>query len=80
MGTSARSITIQIPIDEAYTRKKSDVLSFIPIIITDNGTALPLEYHGSAHIHSFTRANGIMEIPLGINEIKKGEIVRVRPL
>jgi len=41
---------------------------------------LPIEYHGSAHIFSYTLAQGIMEVPVGVSEIKKGEWVYVRPL
>lgn len=80
MGNSSKPIFLQIPIHETYTRKKSDVLSFIPVSINDQGNALPLEYHGSAHIHSYTIAKGILEMPVGISEFKKGDIVRVRPL
>ena len=39
-----------------------------------------MEYHGSAHIHAYTQAQGIMEVPVGVSEIKKGELVHVRPL
>ena len=35
--------------------------------------------HGSAHIASLTEAQGILSIAVGITELKKGEIVDVRP-
>jgi len=41
---------------------------------------VPVEYHGSAHIHAYTQADGIMEIPVGVSEIRKGEKVHVRPV
>ena len=37
-------------------------------------------YHGSAHIHAYHQAFGFINIPAGKTEIKKGEIVHVRPL
>jgi len=80
MGSNQQPIILNLPIDEDYSRKKTDQLFFIPVNFSATGTVVPLEYHGSAHIHSFTKAVGIMEIPVGISEIKKGELVRVRPL
>lgn len=80
MGQAPNHLTLHIPLDESYKRKKDDVLAFVPVQITDNGSAKSLEYHGSAHIHAYVNAHGIMEIPIGISEYKKGDIVRVRPL
>jgi molybdopterin molybdotransferase len=80
MGVDLRSSIIHVPIGESYVRKKDDILSFVPVYLDDKGYALPLEYHGSAHINSYSGANGIMEIPIGIKEIKQGEIIHVRPL
>ena len=71
---------LYMPVAENYTRKKQDTLLFIPVSFTSQGTVIPLEYHGSAHIHAYTGAQGIMEVPSGIAEIKKGELVYVRPL
>jgi len=77
---SDNAIIQKIPIAENYFRKKADVVSFIPAILTDNHMAMPIEYHGSAHIHSYCKAQVIIEIPKGIHEIKKGELVNVRPI
>ena len=71
---------LHLPLEEDYVRKKGDQLIFLPVALTKQGTILPLEYHGSAHIHAYVNAQGIMEIPKGILVIKKGEIVCVRPL
>jgi molybdopterin molybdotransferase len=80
MGNSVHAPFFYSPLEEGIVRKKTDELNFTPVIFTANGTVQPVEYHGSAHIHSFTKAQGIMEIPLGIAELKKGEIVCVRPI
>jgi molybdopterin molybdotransferase len=71
---------LYLPLEEDYVRKKGNQMIFVPVTFTKNGTALPLEYHGSAHIHAYVNAQGIMEIPNGISIIKKGEIARVRPV
>ena len=80
MGKTADEPFLHLPIEEDYLRKKGDQLVFVPVSLTKQGTALPLEYHGSAHIHAYSFSQGIMEIPKGISFIKKGEPVCVRPL
>jgi len=80
MGKTADEPFLHLPIEEDYLRKKGDQLVFVPVSLTKQGTALPLEYHGSADIHAYSFAQGIMEIPKGISFIKKGEPVCVRPL
>jgi len=80
MGKTAEEAFLHLPIEEDYLRKKGDQLVFVPVSLTNQGTVLPLEYHGSAHIHAYSFAQGIMEIPEGISLIKKGETVCVRPL
>lgn len=80
MGNTAQPVQLYLPLEESYLRKKPDTLLFIPVSFTSSGTVLPIEYHGSAHIFSYTQAQGIMEVPVGVSEIKKGEWVHVRPL
>ena len=80
MGKTAEEAFLHLPIEEDYLRKKGDQLVFVPVSLTNQGTVLPLEYHGSAHIHAYSFAQGIMEVPKGISLIKKGETVCVRPL
>jgi molybdopterin molybdotransferase len=79
-GLSAEKPDFLVPIDSDFERKKSDLLIFIPVTLTPGGTVAPLEYHGSAHINSYTLAHGIMSVPKGINHIQKGSLVHVRPL
>jgi molybdopterin molybdotransferase len=69
---------IRLPLGFDYTRKRTDRKAFIPVVLLSNGTLGPVEYHGSAHIHSYIAADGIISIEIGINEIKKGVLVDVR--
>ncbi len=78
MGSMAQPAVLHVPLAESYSRRNQDMLFLIPVSLTGDGTALPLEYHGSAHIHAYSAANGIMEVPAGVKEIKKGELVHVR--
>lgn len=63
-----------------YSRKQADRLEFLPVRMTANGIIETLPYNGSAHIHALSHANAIIEIPLGIKRIEKGDLVHVRPL
>jgi molybdopterin molybdotransferase len=80
MGCTRRTVAFKLPLATDYFRKKADNLLFVPVSFTADGAVQPVEYHGSAHIHAYTMADGILEIPVGQNEIKKGELVHVRPL
>ena len=80
MGKTEVESVLHLPLEEDYIRKKGDQLLFVPAIITKHGTVWPVEYHGSAHIHAYVRAKAIVEIRHGILAMKKGELVRVRPI
>lgn len=80
MGHIATDMKLYLPLGVEYSRKKSDQLFFVPATFSAHGSVVPLEYHGSAHIHAYTMAHGIMEIPAGVLKLKKGDLVCVRPL
>lgn len=63
-----------------YKRKRSERLAFVPVKVNKDGEAIPVIYHGSAHINALPDATGLMTVPLGITEIKKGEKVDVRSI
>jgi len=77
-GASTQQNEIQIPIGMDYIRKKTARKAFFPVCFTKEGTAMPVEYHGSAHIHSYIHANGIATIPIGEKELLKGTLLNVR--
>lgn len=64
----------------SYSRRRTDRLKFIPAYLEPDNLATPVEYHGSAHIEALGRANCLMDIPIGVAELKKGERVHVRLL
>ena len=39
-----------------------------------------MDYHGSAHINSLTEADGMISVPIGKTELKKGDLVDVRQI
>jgi molybdopterin molybdotransferase len=79
-GVTVMPETRQAFMDSEYVRKKADVLSFIPGKLSGQQHVEVLEYHGSAHIHAYRKANCIIEIPKDVLQIKKGDQVNVRPI
>lgn len=79
MGHSYEPALIRMPMGEDYSRKKSSRKSFIPIRV-QNAKVWPIDYHGSAHINALSDAFGIISIPVGVTELKEGELVDVRQL
>jgi molybdopterin molybdotransferase len=71
---------IRVALESGYSRKNADRLTWVPVKFTENGGVDPVEYHGSAHILSLCSADGFITIPIGVTEIKKGELVDVRQI
>ncbi|MCD6659071.1 MAG: molybdopterin molybdotransferase MoeA [Lentimicrobium sp.] len=80
MGYEYHPQIVRLPLARDFSRKKGSRKSFIPVRITPEGKIQPLEYHGSAHIHSYEGADGIMAVELGETFIAEGELRDVRQL
>ncbi|MBK6345755.1 MAG: molybdopterin molybdotransferase MoeA [Bacteroidales bacterium] len=71
---------VKLPMASEYIRRKADRKSFMPVRINSEGKIEPLEYHGSAHIHAYEGADGIMSIEIGETHIPAGDLRDVRQL
>jgi molybdopterin molybdotransferase len=80
MGHDFKPLALRLPLGVDFSRRKSERKTLLPIRIMADGTAVPVDYHGSAHIHSYTGADGIMVIDIGVTSLRKGELVDVRPV
>lgn len=69
---------IRCRMQEGFTRRKSDRLFFLPVVLRPGGKCAPLEYHGSAHLHALGELAGFAMLAAGTNSIKRGEEVDVR--
>jgi molybdopterin molybdotransferase len=78
MGHDFTPVEIKVPLGAPVSRKKAGRPSWIPVVITDEGTARPLEYHGSAHFNALCGADGLLCIPKGTAELREGTMVSVR--
>ena len=79
MGYDFQPLALNLPMGMDFTRKKADRLEWLPVNFSAEGGVVPVDYHGSAHIHAVCLAQGLMAIPQGVSEIKKGAPVHVRP-
>lgn len=79
-GVTAEEPKMLMPLAADYSRKRAERLAWIPFTVTPAGEAMPVEYHGSAHITALTGAWGLIIIPGGQSWIQKGEMVSVRQI
>ncbi|MFA5780772.1 MAG: gephyrin-like molybdotransferase Glp [Bacteroidales bacterium] len=80
MGNTYVPSCINVTMESGYSRKNADRLAWVPVRFTENGGVDLVEYHGSAHVLSLCSADGLVTIPIGVTEIKKGERVDVRQI
>lgn len=79
MGHHFSPVMIRMPLGSPIRRRNSTRKSFFPVIIR-GGEVFPVDYHGSAHIHSYIYAHGLIAVETGITELKQGELHDVRLL
>lgn len=80
MQYNYKIVNIPMRLGKTISRRETDRMLIVPVVILEEGIIAPLEYHGSAHINAYTEANGIITIPKDISEIKEGTIVNVRQI
>jgi molybdopterin molybdotransferase len=59
-------------------RRNAERRLTVPVRFLEPGRVAPLDYHGSAHLASIARAEGLVAVPVGVREIPAGEVVHVR--
>lgn len=80
MGNDYAPPAWRLPAGEVFARKKADRMAWIPVRISPDGKVVAVEYHGSAHIFSLEKANGLIYFNVGQFRIEEGDLVDVRPI
>ncbi len=80
MGVTVEDPPVLLLLGADWSRKRAGRMAWIPVVLNSAGEAVPVEYHGSAHITALPQAWGIVAIPLGQSWIQKGEPVSVRQI
>lgn len=71
---------VKLPLSADYIRKRTDRLSWVPVRKDAEGGVVTVDFHGSAHINALPDSYGIIGIPVGVQQIAKGEMVDVRQI
>ncbi len=79
MGLKSEPLEIKLEMGVDFSRKKDDRTEFLPVQIKNGSEVIPVRYTGSAHVHALIHADAIMQIQRGVEKIKKGDKVHVRP-
>lgn len=80
MGAKYNPLRIKAPLNFEYHRKNADRLEIVPVVINEKGLVDRVPFNGSAHINALVFANALMEVPTNQTNLKKGDLVYVRPL
>ena len=78
MASEWRSASLRLPMGVRYERNSATRMGWIPVNIDANGEAIPVDYHGSAHIAALSYSDGIFSMMPGVRSVEKGETVSVR--
>ncbi|PKO98210.1 MAG: hypothetical protein CVU13_11280 [Bacteroidetes bacterium HGW-Bacteroidetes-8] len=77
MGGNYFPKSIMLPSATDYKRRNSERTALIPVTIEKEGSFIPVNYNGSAHILAMTLSDGVAMIPTGINRVQKGETAEI---
>ncbi|MFH1729956.1 MAG: gephyrin-like molybdotransferase Glp [Pseudomonadota bacterium] len=80
MGYENSDYLITAKLTKEIKRKRDERLLFHPVRFVGKNLIEPVEYHGSGHLHSLCNAHGLVEIPIGVKQIKKGTSLDVRQI
>ena len=75
---TAREFTLRL--GREFLRRKCDRVEYVPCRICDDGSLIPGECHGSAHLTALTEADGLFIVPLGTSSIPAGQPVHFLPI
>ena len=80
MGHDFAPRNVVMPLERTVSRRRTERMSWVPVVMTESGGVRPAEYHGSAHIHALCSADGLISMPVGVAELKEGTNVHVRQI
>jgi len=72
-------VIFELFLAQEIRRKRTERAAYYPVVYKE-GQVYPLPYHGSAHIHALTRANGLICLARGQQKIAAGSTVDVRQI
>ena len=80
MSHDYKPYVTRLPIADDIILKKTGREEWRPVSILDDGTVLPVEYHGSGHFNALSSADAVIRLEGNSQTLKKGSMVDVRQL
>lgn len=77
MGFQKNEDSISLKLGENFARNKSARKAWVPVRV-ENELVYKASYNGSGHINSLGQANAIVAFPIGVKNIKQGELVELQ--
>jgi molybdopterin molybdotransferase len=71
--TKARYVTL--PLADDFHRRKSERMAFLPCRLKPDGSLVPVDYHGTAHLLALMDCDGFFTVPIGETDIHAGQEV-----
>lgn len=78
MGCVAEPLVVTQKLAQAVRRKKGGRRAYVPVEFCGKGQVRAIRYHGSAHIHALSGADGFIAFPEESLELAEGAEVDVR--
>ncbi len=77
LGSEYRPLKIRTKPAMPVRREKAGRMENIPVKFQIDGRVMPISYHGSAHIHAFTTADAMIQLPIGKLAVEENEAIEV---
>jgi molybdopterin molybdotransferase len=61
-----------------FRRRRASRLEWIPVLLDEHYRAFPIPCHGSAHFAALCRADGLVAVPIGVEELHANQQVTLR--
>jgi len=78
MGHDFKPAVARIQLKRTITRKNTKKDLWLAMVFTKDGNAAQVERHGSANMNALCQADGLLFMPAGTAQIRKGTIVGIR--
>lgn len=79
-GHDYRPPGLPVVLGQDFSRKNGAREGWIPVALNADHHAVPITFHGSAHIHAITAAQGLIAFPVGTTQLHAGDSVFLRLL
>ena len=80
MGLESTPLRLRLPMAKRRERKRAVRETWFPVAITPDGTLLPCEIHGAAHIGAMCEADALATMPAGVSVLDEGALATVHLL